>query len=109
METRNRLVAIVEECKTQREASARLGVSEQYVSILARQLGISKWRQKNRKYKELKEERKICSECGEAFTKLANNNPARFCSKKCQGRWLGKNYGFGSRKNLGGGGGEKPT
>jgi len=92
-----RLLEIVDECKTQREAASRLGASEQYIYLLTRELGITKWRQKNRIHNKVKTEEKICEECGEVFTlKLLNKNPGRFCSKKCQGKWLGKTHGFNS-------------
>ena len=93
-----RLLSIVDECKTQKEAALKLGASEQYIYLLTRELGITKWRQKNREHRKIKTEERICEECGEVFTrKLLNKNPGRFCSKKCQGRWLGKTYGFNSK------------
>ena len=92
---KERLLAIVDECDTQREAAKRLEACEQYVCVLAKRYGITKWRQKNRIHTKIKSETKVCEECGEAFNRLIlNHNPARFCSKKCQGHWLGKNYGF---------------
>jgi formylmethanofuran dehydrogenase subunit E len=94
-----KLLEIVDECKTQREAARKLKASEQYIYRLTRELGITKWRQKNRVHAPIKGIEKICEECGEVFIKRsANNNPGRFCSKKCQGRWLGKNYGFKHKK-----------
>jgi len=94
---KTQLLSIVDECKTQKEASIRLNACEQYIATLTRELGITKWRQKNRIYKRIKIETKICEECGEVFTKkIFSNNPGRFCSKKCQGKWLGKTYGFGN-------------
>ena len=95
------LLSIVDECKTQREAALRLNASRQYIYRLTRELGITKWRQKNRVHKEIKLEKKICNECGEVFTiELISKNPARFCSKKCLGRWLGKTYGFNTKKGF---------
>lgn len=92
---KERLFEIIDECKTQREAARRLDACEQYIYLLCRQNGITKWRQKKRIHKDIPKKTKICEECGEVFTKAAlNNNPNRFCSKKCQGRWLGKNHGF---------------
>tara|TARA_Y100000034_G_C6888455_1_gene408308 strand:- start:1239 stop:1595 length:357 start_codon:yes stop_codon:yes gene_type:complete len=93
------LLSIVDECKTQREAALQLNANEQYIYRLTRELGITKWRQKNRVHKEIKMEKKICNECGELFfIRVFSNNPARFCSKKCHGSWLGKNYGFKRKK-----------
>ena len=92
------LLSIVDECKTQREAALRLDANEQYIYRLTRELGITKWRQKNRVHKAIKMDKKICNECGEVFViRFFSNNPARFCSKKCHGSWLGKNYGFNTR------------
>jgi endogenous inhibitor of DNA gyrase (YacG/DUF329 family) len=94
--TRERLLAIVDECDTEREAARRLGTYEEYIYVLTRRCGITKWRQKNRTLKSIKTVNKICEECGEMFTRETryNNRPCRFCSKKCQGHWLGKTYGF---------------
>ena len=100
---KDRLFAIVDECDTQREAARLLGASEQYIYTLTRKYGITKWRQKNRVHTQTKRETKICEECGEAFVRLIlNDNPGRFCSKKCQGRWVGLHFGFkkGIRSNL---------
>ena len=45
-----------------------------------------------------------CDECGEGFKRRAceerigiarNPNKTVFCSKRCQGRWLGRTAGFG--------------
>lgn len=93
---KERLLAIVDECDTQREAAKKLGTYDQYVQVLTRRCGITKWRQKNRILKNIKTVNKVCEECGEAFTREAyrNSRPYRFCSKKCQGHWLGKNFGF---------------
>jgi formylmethanofuran dehydrogenase subunit E len=98
---KDRLFAIVDQCDTQREAARLLGATEQYISTLAKTYGITKWRQANRVHTKIKQEQKICEECGEVFTRLVlNQSPGRFCSKKCQGRWLGKNHGFKKgRKN----------
>jgi len=96
---KERLPLIIDQCKTQREAAELLGASVWYIYYLTRRLGITKWRQKNREYKPIPTERKICQECGEVFTYLPiSRNPGRFCSKKCQGKWLGRNYGF-KKKN----------
>jgi len=96
---KSRLLDIVDQCKTQREAALLLGASEQYIYILTRELGITKWRQKNRDHKDIKTEKKICEECGEIFyRKILNNSPGRFCSNKCKGKNLGDNYGFGKTK-----------
>ena len=47
-------------------------------------------------------DKKICNECGEVFViRFFGNNPAKFCSKKCHGRWLGKNHGRGRRYRRG--------
>ena len=98
---KDRLFAIIDECDTQREAAHRLNASEQYVYILTRRYGITKWRQKNRKHSEIKKESKICEECGESFVRLVlNQSPGRFCSKKCQGKWLGKNHGFKKKEGI---------
>jgi hypothetical protein len=92
---KERLFQIVDQCKTQREAAGKLGASEQYIYLLTRKYGITKWRQKNRKHVLLKTEKRICEECGEVFTRLVvNKSPGRFCSKKCQGKWLGRTHGF---------------
>jgi len=44
---------------------------------------------------------KICEECGIKFYRrpsyIRECSPGRFCSNICQGRWLGKNYGFGRK------------
>ena len=39
---------------------------------------------------------KECEVCGKEFTVKSNRRKesGRFCSKRCQGKWLGKNYGF---------------
>ena len=92
---KEQLLDVVDDCKTQRDAAQKLGASEQYIYTLTRQLGITKWRQKNRVHVPLKTVECVCEECGKTFTKYAlNNAPGRFCSKKCQGRWLGRNHGF---------------
>lgn len=94
-----KLYEAVEKCDTQREAAAFLGASEQYVYLLTKQLGITKWRQKNREHTKIKSQTFICEDCGNSFSALIiNNNPHRFCNKKCQGRWLGKNHGFKKKK-----------
>lgn len=84
----------VEKCKTQTEAAEYLGVSKQYVFQLTRRFGITKWRQKNRIHKEIKLAQAVCQQCEEVFYKPINNNPNTFCSKKCQGKWLGTHHGF---------------
>ena len=42
----------------------------------------------------------ICEWCGKSFiravSEIRSNHP--YCSKKCQGSWLGTNYGFKARK-----------
>jgi hypothetical protein len=91
---KEQLLAIVDECDTQREAARRLGTYEEYVQVLTRRCGITKWRQNNRILKSFKTVSKVCEECGEVFTREKQNRPGRFCSKKCQGHWLGKNFGF---------------
>ena len=96
-----RLLSIVDECKTQREASLRLGTSRQYIYRLTRDLGITKWRQKNRVHKFEKTRKRLCEECGEIFVvSIYKNNPARFCSRKCHGSWLGKTYGFNTKNGF---------
>ena len=43
--------------------------------------------------------RRICESCGGVFFRktylVRKASPARFCSKKCQGSWVGKHYGKG--------------
>lgn len=52
-----------------------------------------------------------CAECGVGFLrrvsvqKVRNRHPnskggGPFCSKKCNGAWLGKHHGFGMRKEV---------
>jgi len=96
---KKQLLSIVDKCKTQREAALYLNANKQYIYRLTRELGITKWRQKNRIHKPEATKKCFCEECGEVFVVSSNrNNPARFCSKKCQGHWLGNNYGFNSKK-----------
>jgi len=95
------LLSIVDECKTQREAALRLDASRQYIYRLTRDLGITKWRQKNRVHKLEKTKKRLCEECGEIFVvSIYKNNPARFCSRKCFGSWLGKTYGFNTKNGF---------
>ena len=95
------LLSIVDECKTQREAALRLDASRQYIYRLTRDLGITKWRQKNRVHKLEKTRKRLCEECGEIFAvSIYKNNPARFCSRKCLGSWLGKTYGFNTKNGF---------
>jgi len=89
-----RLFDIIDQCKTMKEAAQKLGATEQYLYRLTRKYGITKWRQKNRIHKDIKKVTKVCIECEEVFTVEAGNNPTKFCSRKCHGSWLGKNYGF---------------
>jgi len=92
---KERLLKVIDQCKTQREAAELLNATPQYIYVLTRQFGITKWRQKNRDHSSLKVEQRICEECGEQFPRyVLNNNPGRFCSKECHGRWLGRNFGF---------------
>ena len=39
---KEKLLSVVDQCKTQREAAALLGATEQYVYLLTRELGITK-------------------------------------------------------------------
>jgi len=95
------LLSIVDECKTQREAALRLDASSHYIYRLTRDLGITKWRQKNRVHKLEKTKKRLCGECGEIFVvSIYKNNPARFCSRKCFGSWLGKTYGFNTKNGF---------
>ncbi len=92
---KDKLLEIVDDCKTQKEAAKRLNTSEPYIYLLTQELGITKWRQKNRVYVKPEKDKLICEECGEYFFKKSSSNrKGRFCSKKCQGKWLGKTYGF---------------
>ena len=92
----------VEKCNSAKEVAKMLNATETYICILSKRFGVNKFRNKNRKHTRFKTEKRICQECGEMFVRLViNNNPARFCSKKCQGRWLGRNYGLRvNRKNI---------
>lgn len=96
---RERLIKEADNYKTQREAAKAFGTTEQYLHVLSRKNGILNWRQKGRKYVPLKTEVKICEECGDYFHKDAlNNNPGKFCSKQCHGKWLGNKYGFKKKR-----------
>jgi formylmethanofuran dehydrogenase subunit E len=92
---KKRLLDIVDKYETQRDAAKALNSSEQYIYRITKELGIVKWRQHNRHHLRTKTETKICEGCGEFFQrKMVNKSPGRFCSKKCQGKWLGKSHGF---------------
>jgi len=49
----------------------------------------------------------VCTTCQSVFTRRVseirkmdkNGQTVRWCSKKCQGKWLGTNYGLGRRKS----------
>lgn len=51
-------------------------------------------------YKEIHNLSFICEICGDTFTRYKSQveregcSAPRFCSRECQGAWLGKNYGF---------------
>lgn len=45
----------------------------------------------------------ICEVCGDEFSRyksqvIRSDSKPRFCSRECQGVWLGKNYGFKGEK-----------
>lgn len=53
----------------------------------------------------LKIRKSKCETCGKDFychyTIISHHKKPRFCSKKCQGKWLGNNYGFKrNKKNI---------
>lgn len=79
---------------TMKDAADALGVSEMRIWVLCNKLGIDKWRAKSR---DAKPTYHVCENCHEEFSVPRYvKRPARFCSKKCQGKFIGKTYGWGS-------------
>ncbi len=92
-ENAEKLKSIVNLCDTGIEAAKLLGISAPRVYQLADKLGITKWKQKNPKKAALITA--VCKECGKEFQRRKIYKMKNiFCSKICQGKFIGRNYGF---------------
>jgi len=99
--TAMKLLDTYEQYGTLKDAAKALGVSAMRVAVLRDKLGIDKWRAKPRGEKTRAKPRiEMCEECHQEFKiPKYRKAPGRFCSKTCQGKYLGRNYGFGTPGN----------
>lgn len=99
-QTALRLKEIYNDYPTRKEAALALGVSQTRIFILCRKLGITKWDMNPRKYSTAaKHDIYICKQCNLPFpVSKYLKSPHVFCTKKCQGKYVGTHYGFGSKK-----------
>jgi hypothetical protein len=99
--TAKALLENYQQYSTGKDAAIALKVSPVRIYILSRKLGITKW---NRKFPRKATLVTLeCTNCGKLFERRKSSvnktkTGAHFCSKECQGRLLGKQYGFGSRQ-----------
>jgi len=82
--------------KTRKEAAEALGVSTTRILYLCRKYNITKWDIKDYRTDNLsKLSSYTCENCKKIFMRPSSSGkPNRFCSKKCQGEYIGKKYGF---------------
>ena len=103
-ETARKLKETYEQYPTIRAAAEALKVSPPRIGVLCKKLGITKWSHPRRPETAATMNEYICQnpECdkpeGRFFVPKYIKGPHTFCSKKCQGQYAGKYYGFGKEK-----------
>jgi hypothetical protein len=99
-DTARKLKETYEQYPTIKAAADALKVSSPRIGVLCKKLGITKWNHPRRPETAAKVNVFICKNCEWPFSVPKYiKSPHTFCSKKCQGEYAGKHYGFGKEQN----------